>query len=237
MALGGHLSPLTANQKSWAYRQCVEHYAYRHPISKKITCMDCGEQWHYEGNEEKCRCPHCNAQLNVVDTYVRTNRQKSCFNILTTCGGYQVLRIFFLFVELRKGMQANPAYLEVGQYWLNSKGKAEVRAIRKTLGYYLDSFAFGSPMEIRKDDNVYRQLADQWLYPRVSVIPELKRNGFTGDCHDINPIRLMSSLLTNPVSETMMKSGDYDALKYSLEHYSNWNKFWSSYKVAKRHGY
>ena len=237
MALGGHLRPLTAPQKSWAFRQCVEHFGYRHPISKKITCMDCGEQWHYDGTEDTCQCPHCKAQLKVEDTYVRTNRQKSCFNILTTCGGYQVLRIFFLIVELRKGMIANPAYLEVGQYWLNSKGKAEVMAISKTLGYYIDSFVFGSPMEVRKDDNVYRQLADQWLYPKVSIIPELKRNGFSENCHDINPIQLMTSLLTNPISETLMKSGDYDILKYSLESHTEWNKYWSSYKIAKRHRY
>lgn len=173
----------------------------------------------------------------MVDTYDRINKQKACFNVLTTCNGYQVLRIFFIIVWLRKGLKANPAYLEVGQYWINAKGKAEVRSIRRTMGYYIDSFAFGSPMEIRNDDNVYRQLADQWMYPRHSIIPELRRNGFKGECHNINPVKLMVSLLTNPITETLIKLGDYETLRHSLESHVDWGRYWNSYKIANRHGY
>lgn len=237
MASGGHLRPLTASQKSWAFRNCVEHFAYRHPQSHKCTCMDCGHQWKSDDTAKRCKCPHCKADLKMVDTYIRTDRQKSCFNILTTCNSYQVLRIFFIFVELRKGLKATPAYLEVGQYWINAEGKAEVRAKQRALGYYIDAFAFGSPMEIRRDNDVFRQLADQCMYPKFSIIPQLKRNGFSGDCHEINPIKLMVSLLTNPISETLMKSGDYATLRYSLERYVNWERYWSSYKIATRHGY
>ena len=237
MSAGGYLRPLTAKQKEWAFRNSVEHFAYRHPKSHKCTCMDCGHQWKSDDTAERCSCPNCKADLKMVDTFDRTNKQKSYFNVLTTCKGYQVLRIFFIIVKLRKGLKAAPGFVEVGQYWINGEGKCEVRAIQRTIGYYIDSFAFGSPMEIRRDNDVYRHLADQWLYPHYSVIPELKRNGFKGECHNINPVKLMVSVLTNPMTETLMKSGDYEAVRYSLERSSDWGKFWGSYKVANRHGY
>lgn len=89
-------------------------------------------------------------------------------------------------------------------------------------------------MEIRRDNDVYRHLADQWLYPHYSVIPELKRNGFKGECHNINPVNLMVSVLTNPMTETLMKSGDYEAVRYSLERSSDWGEvLGSGYKVSQ----
>ena len=36
--------------------------------------------------------------------------------------GYQVVRMFLMIVEMRKGMKAKPAYLEIGQYWIDPKG-------------------------------------------------------------------------------------------------------------------
>lgn len=48
---------------------------------------------------------------------------------------YQVVRMFLMIVEMRKGMKANPAYLEIGSYWIDPKGDKTVVGLQRTLGY------------------------------------------------------------------------------------------------------
>jgi len=67
--------------------------------------------------------------------------------------------MFLMIVEMRKGMKVKPAYLEIGSYWIDCKGNTTVVGLQRTLGHYIDSFAFGSPLEIRRDNeasNAYR---------------------------------------------------------------------------------
>lgn len=139
--------------------------------------MDCGHSWLMSEASEKCTCPNCKAKLEVKETYVRKCQQKSYLNVIDTCGEYQLLRMFLMVVEMRKGFKASPAFLEIGQYWIAPNGRTALVAIQRTMGWYLDCFAFGSPMEIRKDNDTYRYISDQYLYPRVKVIPALTRNG------------------------------------------------------------
>lgn len=65
----GRLLPQTKKQELWAFRQCISHYAYR-TKNGGTTCMDCGYQWN-ESNEKVCRCPHCGARLEILDTKVQ----------------------------------------------------------------------------------------------------------------------------------------------------------------------
>jgi len=186
---------------------------------------------------EKCTCPNCKAKLEVKETYTRKCQQKSYFNVITTCGEYQILRMFLLIVEMRKGFKASPAFLEIGQYWIAPNGKTALVALQRTMGLYLDCFAFGSPMEIRKDSETYQHIANQYLYPKVKVIPELKRNGFDGNFHDIRPVSYFSMLLSSPQAETLLKEGNIRMLRYMAGHTAEVKHFWSSYLIAKRHGY
>lgn len=105
------------------------------------------------------------------------------------------------------------------------------------MGWYLDCFAFGSPSEIRKDNNTYQYIADQYLYPKIKVIPELTRNGFDSNFHDIRPVSYFSMLLSAPQAETLLKEGNIRMLKYMEDHTAEVKHFWSSYLIAKRHGY
>lgn len=163
MAQSGHLRPLQTAPRRWAFTNTINHYAFRLPKGR-TTCMDCGHSWLMNETAERCTCPNCKAKLKVKETYERKCRQKSYFNVITTCGEYQILRMFLLIVEMRKGMKASPAFLEIGQYWIAPNGKTSLVAIQRTMGWYLDCFAFGSPFEIRKDNDTYQYIADQYLY-------------------------------------------------------------------------
>lgn len=216
LAQNDKLHPLSKTQLSWAFRECVSHFAHRLPKGR-TTCMDCGHEWVKKKATEHCVCPKCHAKLKVKNTLVRKVKQKSYFTVLAKCGEYQTLRMFLLVVEMEKGCKAHPYALEIGQYWWNDKGKQTLVAIQRILGRYLDSFSFISPMAIREDKkDVFRHLATFDTYPKYTAIDTLKRNGFDGNLHDVAPARLITALLTDPKAETLMKAGQYDLLRHCL---------------------
>lgn len=233
--LSGRLRPLTTPQMQWALNSTINHYGYRLK-SGMCTCMKCGHEW-LETRNGMCLCPECGTQIEIKDTKERVIRDKSYFNVITTMEDYQVIRMFLMIVEMRKGMKAKPAYLEIGSYWIDPKGGKTVVAIPRTLGCYVDTFAFSTPLEIRNDGDAYMHVADQWVYPRIKVTDTIKRNGFKGSCHHIHPVTLFHQLLTNPKAETLMKSNDIELLRYLCHNSEEVDKYWNTIKIAKRNGY
>ena len=233
--LSGRLRPLTTPQMQWALNSTINHYGYRLK-SGMCTCMKCGHEW-LETRNGMCLCPECGIQIEIKDTKDRVIRDKSYFNVITTMEDYQVVRMFLMIVEMRKGMKAKPAYLEIGSYWIDPKGNATVVGLQRTLGHYIDSFAFGSLLEIRRDNDAFQHIADQWVYPRIKVTDTIKRNGFKGSCHHIHPVTLFQQLLSNPKAETLMKSNDIELLRYLCHNTNEVDKYWNTIKIAKRNGY
>ena len=233
--LSGRLRPLTTPQKQWALNSTINHYGYRLK-SGMCTCMKCGHEW-LETRNGMCLCPECGTQIEIKDTKERVIRDKSYFNVITTIEDYQVVRMFLMMVEMRKGMKASPAYLEIGQYFIDPKGNKTVVGLQRTLGYYIDSFAFGSPLEIRNDNDAFNHIADQWVYPRIKVTDTIKRNGFKNSTHHIHPVTLFQQLLTNPKAETLMKANEIELLRHLCHHNTEVDKYWNTIKIAKRNGY
>ena len=108
------------------------------------------------------------------------------------------------------------------------------------MGHYIDSFAFGSPLEIRRDNEAFQRISDEWVYPRIKVTDTIKRNGFKGSCHHIHPVTLFQELLTNPKAETLMKANEIELLRYLCfrpSYKADINTYWNTIKIAKRNGY
>lgn len=247
--LSGRLRPLTTPQKQWALNSTINHYGYRLK-SGMCTCMKCGHEWLETRNgnretlsrnrERMCLCPECGTQIEIKDTKERVIRDKSYFNVITTEEDYQVVRMFLMIVEMRKGMKAKPAFLEIGSYWIDPKGNTTVVGLQRTLGLYIDSFAFGSPLEIRRDNDAFQRISDEWVYPRIKVTDTIKRNGFKGSCHHIHPVTLFQELLTNSKAETLMKANEIELLRYLCArptYKADIDTYWSTIKVATRNGY
>ena len=235
LELNGRLRPLTTPQMNWALNSTINHYGYRLK-SGMCTCMKCGHEW-LENRNGTCLCPECGTRIEIKDTKERVIRDKSYFNVITTMEGYQVVRMFLMIVEMRKGMKAKPVFLEIGSYWIDCKGNATVVGLQRTLGHYIDSFAFGSPLEIRRDNEAFQRISDEWVYPRIKVTDTIKRNGFKGCCHHIHPVTLFQELLTNPKAETLMKSNEIELLRHLCHHLADVDRYWNSIKIAKRNGY
>jgi len=235
LALSGQLRPLTPSQKKWAFDYTIDHYAYRLK-SGMATCMDCGHEWKEVGFGIY-KCPKCGARVEIKNTTERVHRDKSYFNVITAMGGYQVIRMFLMIVEMRKGMKAKPAFLEIGSYWIDDKGNKTVIGLQRTMGMYIDSFAFGSPLEIRNDNDAFRHIAGEWVYPKIKVTDTIKRNGFKTSTYQIHPVTLFQHLLTNPKAETLMKSGDIEMVRHLCYHPADVDRYWNSIKIAKRAGF
>ena len=236
--LNGRLRPLTTTQMNWALNSTINHYGYRLK-SGMCTCMKCGHEWLENRNGTRL-CPECGTRIEIKDTKERVIRDKSYFNVITTMEGYQVVRMFLMMVEMRKGMKAKPAFLEIGSYWIDCKGNTTVVGLQRTLGPYIDSFAFGSPLEIRRDNEAYQRISDEWVYPRIKVTDTIKRNGFKGSCHHIHPVTLFQELLTNPKAETLMKANEIELLRYLCArptYKADIDTYWNTIKIAMRNGY
>ena len=80
LAESKHLRPITKTQSKWAFRECIDHFAYRLPKGR-TTCMDCGHRWAMEKPTDTCTCPHCGARLQVRETFERNyaGEQKQSF--------------------------------------------------------------------------------------------------------------------------------------------------------------
>ena len=231
-----YLRPITNTQSEWAFRECIDHFAYRLPKGR-TTCMDCGHGWIMDKHREICTCPHCGARLQVKETYGRKLQQKQYFTVLTTCGAYQVLRMFLMVVGMEKGCKAQYETLEIGQYWWNGQGRKVVVGVQRTWGYYVDTFSVYSPMAVRNDNEAYRYVACAPIYPKFKVTDTLRRNGFKDDFHQIAPINLIPALLTDSRVETLIKAGRIDHIRYFLNNARAFETYWQSYKVAVRNGY
>ena len=236
LAESKHLRPITKTQSKWAFHECIGHFAYRLPKGH-TTCMDCGHSWIMEKPAQTCTCPHCGARLQVEETYGRKLKQKQYFTILTTCGAYQVLRMFLIVVGMEKGCKAKYETIEIGQYWWNGQGRKVVIAVQRILGHYVDTFSFYSPMAVRNDNEVYHYVTCAPIYPKFKVTDTLRRNGFKDDFHQIAPIALIPALLTDSRVETLIKAGRIDHLRYFLNNTRAFEAYWQSYKIAVRNGY
>ena len=102
-----------------------------------------------------------------------------------------------LIAGMEKGNQASSSVMKIGQYWWDEHGRQSIVAVQRTMGHYIDSFAYYSPMAIRHDNEAYHFVARCPLCSKVKLSDTLKRNGFEGKCYGIAPTSLIPTLLTN----------------------------------------
>lgn len=129
--MSGQLRPLITAQKQWALTHTIDNYALKFK-KEKAVCLICGKE--FEAEEGKYTCPHCRAKVEVNTTTQRVVRERSYLNIIIAVKGFQVIRMFLMIVEFRKGMKANPAFIEIGQYWIDRHGFTTVVGLQRTLG-------------------------------------------------------------------------------------------------------
>lgn len=233
-AANERLQPIKDKAIEWAFRHTVRHFAFRSPKGL-TTCLDCGHKW-YEKDGKKCRCPKCGAALEMHNTLCRKVTEKAYCSVLETQEEFQIQRVFLLTVKYQKNRKPDYWIRETVRYWLDDNGKSAVTALRRTLGYYQDCFAW-SDIELRNDNNVFQYIADCAVYPRYTPILRLRRNGLKGDFCGIPPQKLMKALLADSRAETLMKAGQQIHLGYFLSNPRRLDECWAAYRITMRNNY
>ena len=240
--LSERLPKLTAIQRAYAFRHCFKHYAIKRADGTNI-CTECGHSWRSEHDLADtvcgCTCPHCGMKLEALRTRKSVFSENEYFCIITTCKQYQVIRFFFVKSRYKAGQAAEYSIYEVVQRWISPKGTTvTVARLRGMSILYYDLWAEYSDMEVRKNNKLRAyDINPVCTYPRQRFIPELKRNGFNGEYHNILPYDLFTAILSDSRAETLLKAGQYPMLRHYIRSSFDIERYWASIKICIRNGY
>jgi hypothetical protein len=123
---------------------------------------------------------------------------------------------------------------EISQHWITPNGKHKVMSAALSSNGFYNRWRFIS-MELRVDKDKY-YFGDR-IYPDAKYIPQLKRNGFKRSFHGCNPVVFISTLLSEPYFETLLKAGQFKALENFNHKERAIKELWSSIKICIRQGY
>ena len=236
------LPPLSEHQRAWAIRNVFPHVGRK--LKGKLNCLDCGHEINagdadfsriYDKN---FRCPACGMKLTIAENKTRVYSFQENFGIITTYKGFQVMRVFSAFKWNRLGEPAKVEIYEVVQHWIRRNGTA-VNLSRLHSSFFFSSsrWNLSSDLEVRRTfKERFRNVSDECIYPYRRYIPELKRNGFSGDFHDIEPCYFLEKLLSNSKVETLLKAGQFILMDLFLREFDQ-DKYWPSVKICLRNGY
>lgn len=238
-SLSRRLAPISERQKEWAFQHCFDHYG-RRTRKGTASCLECGYEWFDKTLKPgPYVCPHCGQKIEIIETRKRRfKRDEAYYCILTTCGGCQVIRFFDIYVIRYVGREAWYGCQEVVQLWITPDGKVvPIARLRSAFVMYEDSWSWCSDLEIRPYKTCY-DINPIFVYPRRSILPALRRNGFRGDFHGVSPLSLFLALLGDCRAETLFKAGQYPMLSHEiLSKVCSDAKYWPSVRICMRQGY
>lgn len=239
LALSKELPPISSKQREWAYENCFDHYG---KVMKKGTvCLDCGYSWKDTQpplltNLDGCTCPQCGRKLTVDNTKKRVFKDSAYFGITTTYKKHQLFRLFFTEVKFQHSKEPEYNCHEVVQRWISCDGKNATLSVPRAANMiYYDIWLWREPMELRQSNHMAYSVTPHKVYPAVKYLPEIKRNGFTGDFHGINQFDFYSLILGNSAAETFLKSGEIEWFKCAYRKSREVLKCWPAIKIALRH--
>lgn len=234
--VSSRLKPLSEAQKKWAQRKIASHFSFRTKGHINV-CSECGATFKDDSKKKYVICPECGSRLEINDTRKRTYREKKVFSTLEVIDGLQVQRIYMLHSGFRRKHEAEHEAMEIIRRWYDGNGNCAVEARRRGMGYYVDVFLYFSTIELKQDCYIYRTLANSYVAIGAKILPCFRKRGIKGRFPDVNPDKLFNGLVKDPRIETLLKSGKIKALAYFLDHTTELDKLWDSYKIAMRNGY
>lgn len=244
------LPKLTKAQIEWGYDNVIEPIGHR-TEKGVMTCTKCGHKWEGTGYLASvltdCKCPKCNAKLKVETTKKRNFKNLYYMTIITAHKGYQVLRSVVLSYSAKVGQTAKYDYSEVMERWIAPDGKhCTFARLRQTMGnFYVDSWIYNTPLELRSENpnnkfylNVYDQIQTGIIYPRMKLIPELKRTGIKKQLFNLHPMNVYKALLKDNRMETLLKAGQVKLFKaFLIDTSRKIEKYWASIRITIRNNY
>ncbi|SDG72415.1 PcfJ-like protein [Dyadobacter soli] len=239
------LKPATEKQINWGIGHVFQRSGFINKLS--LWCLECGHQWKVKGNLMPvlagCTCPGCDRELKISQSRKRKHEEAAYFTICSKVKEFQVIRTFYLTRFCARNNAARVACTEVMQHWIDGKGNFCLYSkMVNGMSYYYDLWIKNSDMELRdyttRGAILRSEIVPNAIYAKGSFLPEIKRNGFTGDFHGHSPFVFLRRLLIDSKMETLLKSGQHKMLRYYLGRgASSVDKYWNSIKICIRNGY
>lgn len=228
------LPPLAPEQKAWGLKHALDHVGYR--TKKHISCLDCGHVWDGPKKVKSCACPSCNTRIKVVDTLKRKLKQRVTMCIMDVRDEYQVVRIIEIFSYHKSGEKPCFFIDEVVRQFFNPD--CEMLVVAQLLS---NMGNFQGCLEIRSTKGWYGNKYDMWvdkMYPLIKCLPIYKRNGFKCPVDRVQPYQVLSNILADTISETLLKVKQV-ALLAARTGNKRWevSKHWNSIKICIRTKY
>lgn len=242
-ALSSSLAPIRPEVFTWAEQNIFLKWGV---LSRsKFYCLQCAHVWK-PSCEKTCAkftsCPACAGKLKMMPYNQVHFKETEYFAVIDSCAGFQVVRMIISHKHMKKNFTPTYFHKEVMQHWINPKG--EVRTFALSVNVFssaLDAWKFYSPIEIKPKDfsrNAKFYINPFKVYPKIKALPILKRNGFKSSVYDIAPHLLFSSLLSDPIAETLLKSRQLNLLQYYLgASRQKIRRNWQAVKTVIRNGY
>lgn len=244
VALSESLAPLSSEMLDWAEQSVFLKWGV---LSRgKFHCLDCMHSWKPDSHKQSCqdyiKCTACNGKLKMFGDNKVHFKEIEYSAVLEVFGGYQVVRIICSHKNMKKSLLPVYSHAEVMQHWINKKGEVRTMSLStNALSQTYDQWKYYSPLEIRPKEfqsspkfriNPYR------VFPRMKVLPIIRRNGFKTRFYNLAPQVLLSSLLKDPCAETLLKTGQVSWLRYYLESpHQHVLRNWQAVKICLKKNY
>lgn len=216
--LSSKLPEITEAQIRWGKKHCFPHNAYR--CKDEMWCSECGKMWvDVTGQKEGyIKCPYCGERLEMKVSRKTKDNAVSYLTVVTTSGDFQVLRHFYTARYARKERDTHYFIDEVCQQWITSDNKEIV--IAKAMNMGCRGWIHTTDMSLKQSGNIYYPHSydiDGYVYPKVKVLPILRRNGLLTSFHGVTPAVLMRALLgENKYAEMLIKTRQYGILEFYM---------------------
>lgn len=198
-----------------------------------INCHECGHRWKSSTKLDHLldyTCPECGEELSFLAKHVYCLENVICsYQVIT---GTQYIRVFLITKYVRRKEAASYSIREVVRHIIEPDGQWGTMR-RAGAQHYYNYWSLSTDLEFRSTDVLERYIYKE--YPRKSIIPELYRNGFTGDLMKYHPRELFRVLLKHSQAETFLKAGDMVMLDRLMKNERRFIRYWPSIRVARRH--
>ena len=239
--LSKSLPQITQQQNELAFRKCFDNYFVQ--SRRDIFCLECGHTWRLADTKKpkKVICAKCNKKLTTAANYKNGLKETDYFQIITTADKYQIVRMICITKTMKKSSESYFFAHEVMQIFIDETGKIHLMSKNVMgLSYYFDQWVISSELSLKSNyDNNRFYLKPSFVQPNKKIIPVLKRNGFKGSFHDIAPQILFLEILTDSISETLIKSSQYYMLYYHIRNtrIKPNGVYWNAIKICIRNNY
>lgn len=233
------LSKVSNRHLTWGKEELFYHFVYT--TRDKFTCLECAHEWPQKKSLliklDGIICPNCKRSLKVLEGRVRTSMADDHMKILTTFHGYQIIRFVHIFQHLKVGNSAIYNCQEVVQHWISPKGKKTIIAKHSSgYNYYRNYWYWSGRMEVRgTDGDAFYPRSE--TYPKQKIIPEIIRNGFLNEYHNLHPSNFFKFILSTPKAETLLKAGYIELFTYYYHQRTVVEKYWPSIRICFRNNY